>query len=220
MTDEWRGSGHLRALLGAALAAGLSCVIAIAALDVPLAVALRSLAPEVRSAIQSAVGACELLFAFGISPYLYGGLLVVAGVVAFRATKSGLVPWALLFVGLSHVTARFVADILKPPFSRLRPFEALGSDGGHDTWFAAVGNSFPSGHAVHFWSLFFPLAVLFPRWTAVLVVLPVLVSAARVAVNDHYLSDVLASAALAALITWAYSIVVLERGSRAATGRG
>jgi membrane-associated phospholipid phosphatase len=109
---------------------------------------------------------------------------------------------------MSHVTARFVADILKPPFSRLRPFEALGSDGWHGRWFAAVGNSFPSGHAVHFWSLFFPLAVLFPRWRVPLVVLPVLVSAARVVVNDHYLSDILASAAIAALVTWAYAVVI------------
>jgi len=212
VTDERAGSGHRRALLVAALAAGASCVVAIVAVDGPLAVALRSLAPEVERGIQSFVGVCELVFAFGISPYLYGGLLLVAGVVAFRATKSRLVPWALLFVGLSHVTARFVADILKPPFSRLRPFEALASEGGHDTWFAAVGNSFPSGHAVHFWSLFFPLAVLFPRWRAALVVLPVLLSAARVAVNDHYLSDVLASASLAALVTWAYAVAVLERG--------
>ena len=212
VTDERAGSGDRRALPVAALAAAASCVIAIVTVDGPLAVALRSLAPETEHRIQSFVGVCELVFAFGISPYLYGGLLVVAGAVAFRATTSRLVPWALLFVGLSHLTARFVADILKPPFSRLRPFEALGSEGWHDTWFAAVGNSFPSGHAVHFWSLFFPLAVLFPRWRTALVVLPLLLSAARVAVNDHYLSDVLASVALAALVTWAYALAVLERG--------
>lgn len=57
---------------------------------------------------------------------------------------------AALAIPLSHVTARFVADILKPPFSRLRPFEAIGSHGWHDTFFAPVGNSFPSGHAAHF----------------------------------------------------------------------
>jgi membrane-associated phospholipid phosphatase len=211
--DDRVGSGHRRVLLAAALAASVACVMAIVTVDGPLAAALRSLGPEATRAIQGFVGLCELLFAFGISPYLYGGLLVLAGVVAFRATRSRLIPWALLFVGLSHVTTRFIADILKPPFSRLRPFEALGPDGWHDTWFAAVGNSFPSGHAAHFWSLFFPLAVLFPRWRAPLVVLPVLLSAARVAVNDHYLSDVLASAAIAALVTWAYAVAVLERGS-------
>jgi membrane-associated phospholipid phosphatase len=39
-----------------------------------------------------------------------------------------------------------------------------------------------------------------------------LISAARIAVNDHYLSDILASAALAAFVTWAYAIAILERG--------
>lgn len=125
-------------------------------------------------------------------------------------------PWALLFVGLSQVTARFAADVLKPLLSRLRPYEALGSDGWHDTWFAAVGNSFPSGHAVHFWSLFFAVAVLFPRYTVPLAILPVLVSVARIAVNDHYLSDVIASVALAAFVTLAYAVAVLERGLKRA----
>ena len=191
-------------------------LVAVFTVDGALTVALASLSSDSRRVIQSFVSVLELLFAFGVSPYLYGALLVIAGLLAFRSTKSGLVPWALLFVGLSHVTARFVADILKPPFSRLRPYEALGTDGWHDTWFAAVGNSFPSGHAVHFWSLFFALAVLFPRYRVPLAVLPVLVSAARIAVNDHYLSDVIASAALAAFVTLAYAVAVLERGLKRA----
>jgi len=81
----------------------------------------------------------------------------------------------------------------------------------HDTWFAPAGNSFPSGHAVHVWSLFFPLVVLFPRSWKPLAVLPVLISVARVAVNHHYLSDVLASAAVAALIAAAYARMILKR---------
>jgi membrane-associated phospholipid phosphatase len=136
----------------------------------------------------------------------------VGGVTAFGWARARLMPWALLFVGLTHVTARFLADILKPPFSRLRPYEALGPGGWHDIWFAPVGNSFPSGHAVHFWSLFFPLAVLFPRWRLPLAVLPLLVSAARVAANDHYPSDIFGSVAVAALVTWAYAGSLLERG--------
>ncbi len=210
-------SNHRRVLVIAACAAGALSLGAIAFLDGRLAVALSSLSADSRQASHSLVSLCEVLFAFGISPYLYGVLAVVGGLVTFRSRKDSLLPWALLFVGASHVTARFIADILKPPFSRLRPFEALGTDGWHDTWFAAVGNSFPSGHAVHFWSLFFPLAVLFPKYSVPLLVLPVLVSAARVAVNDHYMSDVLASAALAALVTLAYAVVVLERGVRRAS---
>jgi undecaprenyl-diphosphatase len=207
---------HRRVLLVAASSALTLSLVAVFTVDGPLAVLLASLSSDSRRLIQSFVSVFELLFAFGVSPYLYGALLVIAGLLAFRSTKSGVLPWALLFVGLSHVTARFVADILKPPFSRLRPYEALGTDGWHDTWFAAVGNSFPSGHAVHVWSLFFALAVLFPRYRVSLAVLPVLVSAARIAVNDHYLSDVIASAALAAFVTLAYAVAVLERGVKRA----
>jgi membrane-associated phospholipid phosphatase len=119
---------------------------------------------------------------------------------------------SLVFIGLAHVTARFVAGIMKPPFSRLRPYEVLANGSWQDTWFAPVGNSFPSGHAVHFWGLFFPLVILFPRLWIPLAVLPVLISAARVVVNDHYLSDVIASVAVAAWVTWAYAKAVPGRG--------
>lgn len=63
-------------------------------------------------------------------------------------------------------------------------------------------------------SLFFPLAVLFPRFRVPLAALPVFISAARVAVNDHYLSDAAASAALAAIVTFAFGRMIrpqLER---------
>jgi membrane-associated phospholipid phosphatase len=90
--------------------------------------------------------------------------------------------------------------------------EVLTTGTWQDMWFPPVGNSFPSGHAVHFWSLFFPLVVLFPRYWKQLAVLPVLVSLARVVVNDHYFSDVVASAAVAALVTWAYAKTILARG--------
>jgi len=207
---------HRGLLLLAAVTAAALCLLSIAFIDGPLAIALSSVPRDSARIIQRIVGMFEVSFAFAISPYLYGAVVIVAGLVTVRLKKRSLLPWALLFLGLSHVTARFVADILKPPFSRLRPFEAIGSDGWHDTFFAPIGNSFPSGHAVHFWSLFFPLAVLFPRYQLPLLVLPVLISAARIAVNDHYLSDILASIALAAIVSWAYAIAVLERGVRRA----
>lgn len=203
---------YRRFLLLSALTATVLCALSIALWDGPIAVAASSLTAESRLLVQKFMSACEILFGFGVSRYLYGVLLVTAGLVA-RFMKRGPLSASLLFVGLSHLTARFLADIMKPPFSRLRPFEALDPNGWHDTWFAPVGSSFPSGHAIHFWSLFFPLAVLFPRYWLAWAVLPVLVSAARVAVNDHYLSDTLASAALAALVTWAYASGLLNRGT-------
>ena len=67
------------------------------------------------------------------------GLCVLYPVLPFAFLYSLLVlPWALLFVGLSHITARLLTGILKTPFSRLRPFEALGPDGWRDVWFGAA----------------------------------------------------------------------------------
>lgn len=195
------------------MTAAALCALSVAAIDGPLAIALSSVSPDIKRWIHQGVSLCEVLFGFRVSPFLFGGLLIVAG-LATLPRKRGLLPWAFLFIGLPHVTARFAADILKPPFSRLRPFEAFGQDGWHDVWFASVGNSFPSGHAVHFWSLFFPLAILFPKHRIALVVLPVLISAARVIVNDHYLSDVLASIALAATLTAVFARTLLKRGQR------
>ena len=199
LSTDWR-----RFLLRSAMTAAALSALSIVLGDGPLAVAASSLPAGSRLTVQRFMTACEFVFAFGISRLLYGILLVAAGLAA-RFLERRRLSSALLFIGLSHLTARILAGILKTPFSRLRPFEALDPGGWHDTWFAPVGNSFPSGHAVHFWSLFFPLAVLFPRYRLAFVVLPVLVSAARIAVNDHYLSDTLASAAVAAVVTWAYA---------------
>jgi membrane-associated phospholipid phosphatase len=197
-------------LVRAALAASAFASLSIVVLDGSLAMALSYLPAGAKHAINEGVRMCEWLFGFRISPYLYGGLLILAGVLA-KASKHRTASRWLLFIGLSHVTARFVVGIMKPPFSRLRPFQALGEQGWHDTWFADVGNSFPSGHAAHFWSLFFPLAVMFPRFRIPLAGLPVLISVARVVVNDHYLSDVVTSVAVAALVTSAYAKRILKR---------
>jgi membrane-associated phospholipid phosphatase len=201
---------HERMLVRSALVAFALVPISILALDGPLAMKMSSLPTEARRAITQGVVLCEWLFGFRVSPYLYGGLLILAGAVA-KARRQTTVARLLVFTGLAHVTARFLSAVMKPPFSRLRPYEALAGNPWQDTWFAPIGNSFPSGHAVHFWSLFFPLIVIFPRLWIPLAILPILISAARVAVNDHYLSDVIASAAVAALVTYAYARTLLSR---------
>lgn len=203
-------------LLRSGLIAAALALLSIFLLDGPVALAMSSVPVEAKRAITKSVVMCEWIFGFRVSPYLYGGLLVLAGIAAM-AWKKRPVALSLIFIGMAHLTARLVAGVMKPPFSRLRPFEAFTDNGWHDTWFATVGNSFPSGHAVHFWSLFFPLVLLFPRLWIPFAVLPLLISSARVVVNDHYLSDVIASVAVAALVTWAYAKVILVRRDAALT---
>lgn len=204
--------GHRRVLLRCAATALAVSLLSMATIDGRLALLASTLSAPGRRAIEFGVHVCEIIFAFAITPYLYGLLLISSGMIVQWTSRSKHLASILLFIGFSHVTARFLTDILKPLFSRLRPYETLGDVPWHDTWFAAVGNSFPSGHAVHFWSLFFPLIVVFPRYTAPLAVLPVFISVARVAVNAHYASDVLASAAVAAIVTWAFAMTFLEAG--------
>ena len=204
-------TNHRRFLLLSAAASAVLAVLCIVAVDGRLAVALSSLSPGDKGPFNSFVRLCEVVFAFRISPYLYGVLIVAAGLLTKLSPAARRFSRPLLFVGLTHLTARFLVGILKPPFSRLRPFEALAAGDWHDQWFAPIGNSFPSGHAVHVWSLFFPLAVLFPQYRLAMFVLPVLVSIARVAVNDHYLGDVLTSCAVAALLTLWFGAVMLKR---------
>jgi membrane-associated phospholipid phosphatase len=90
---------------------------------------------------------------------------------------------------------------LKNVFHRLRPFQVIQAGNWDWKFFGDQGSSFPSGHSAHFWGLFFPLLFLFPRYRLPLLIIPVFISIARVGVNDHWCSDVIASAAVAALLT-------------------
>jgi len=134
-----------------------------------------------------------------ITTFLLGAILVVAALVrnAFRhrALRSG----RLFYVGAAQLLCTAIADFAKPPFGRLRPFQALAE--GQDRWFMGPDyGSFPSGHAAFYAGLFLPLALLFPRWAAPLLAVPLLVGAQRIASHDHYASDVGASFLVAAVV--------------------
>lgn len=59
--------------------------------------------------------------------------------------------------------------------------------------------SWPSGHTTTSVAVALALATFFPRWRIPLLVLAVLIGLSRVIVNAHYLSDILAGAAVASL---------------------
>lgn len=178
--------------------------LSIFAIDVPVALAASGLSQAAQLAVSRFTGAIEVIFGFPLSIYASGlAVLALAATLAlhrrFRSTAK-----VMVWIALIQLTTRFAVDVLKPVFDRLRPQEAITDGLLHDRFFAGVGNSFPSGHAAHFWGFFFALALLFPKWWLPLLIVPVLVSAARVIANDHYVSDVLASAAVAAFVTLAY----------------
>jgi membrane-associated phospholipid phosphatase len=139
---------------------------------------------------------------------------VIAALVLFAWRRFRREAWLLLFVGVSHLSTRLIAGVSKNVFLRARPAEAVVQSGWQDRFFIDGGSSFPSGHAAHFWALFFAVALAFPKLRIPAFLLAVFVSVARVAVNDHYASDVLASAAIAALVSYAFARLILPRATR------
>ncbi len=135
----------------------------------------------------------EVISGFPIAKYALTYALLTAGLILFawKSTRSAV--WMLLFIACAQFVTRIAAGTLKGVFERLRPFEVIQAGNWDWKFFSDHGTSFPSGHSAHFWGLFFPLAFLFPRYRIPLLIIPLFISVARVGVNDHWCSDVLAS---------------------------
>jgi len=121
--------------------------------------------------------------------------------------------WATVFllVLLTYLSSIVSASLLQVVVHRPRP-EVLFTPG------AGVSFSFPSLHTATYWSLFWPLALAFPRWRALLLVVPVVIALGRLVLGEHYPSDVWAAiwlvVAWAALWQW-----LLRLGGKRLRGR-
>lgn len=187
-----------RRLLQWCLALVLLTIVSILLIDKPLAGALAPSSRAMESLTGPAMHAIEIAFGFPVSKFLTGAVILALSLVLFAFARFRPAARLLLFVAAAQLTTRLIAGVLKNVFLRSRPFEV-------DTGFFSNGSSFPSGHAAHFWPFFFCALIAFPRWRIPALILAVFVSLARVLVNDHYLGDVLASGAIAAIVTWAYA---------------
>ena len=136
----------------------------------------------------------------GFGQFLLGGVFVVIGLIWLAVRRASYGARALLFTGIVQWATLEAAWQIKEVFGRMRPFQLIEKNDWSHVWFMG-SNSFPSGHNAFFWGLFVPLMYLFPRWRIPLLVVPVFIALARIDENYHFLSDVLASIALACLIT-------------------
>jgi undecaprenyl-diphosphatase len=103
-------------------------------------------------------------------------------------------------VGISGI----VCDIIKPILGRARPIMGLRDGIYGISPFTRLGfawNSMPSGHATTAFALACSLTILYPRGRLLWFIFALLVSASRVMVDAHYLSDVCAGAVLGWLTT-------------------
>ena len=111
---------------------------------------------------------------------------------------------AVLAVGVAHVFYPIVKRCVK----RERPFVV---DPTLQTGMAPLDRfSFPSGHCMTFAAVLVPLGSAFPRFTAVLFVLWLLIAWARIASAHHFMSDVVAGTILGIVIAWPISTRLVQ----------
>jgi membrane-associated phospholipid phosphatase len=196
----------MKHLLPIAAITTLLTIVCIVALDEPFArwIATRETYPRFWNEV---IGYLE--YPLGIEPYKWSGVWVLVGgsVITLAITRLRPAAFAFLAVASVHLLDRNLTLWMKVGFGRLRPSQWL--EKGGDMWFRDGGYSFPSGHITLFASIVFPLAVIYPRARPLLAVVA-FAFCARLAVNAHFLSDVLGGVALTALVTW-LCVVVLRR---------
>jgi membrane-associated phospholipid phosphatase len=151
--------------------------------------------------LQQGTSFLEVISGFPIARYALTYALLTVGLILSASKSTRSAAWMLLFIACAQFVTRITAGALKGVFERLRPFEVIQAGDWDWKFFSGHGSAFPSGHAAHFWGLFFPLAFLFPCYRIPLLIIPLFISVARVGVNDHWCSDVLGSIAIAAAVT-------------------
>ena len=152
-------------------------------------------------------GVAAIEYVIGIEPWKWLGVtILVAGVIGSLAIpRFHRAAPAWLFVASTHLFARNLMLWSKTLTGRLRPTEWLAHHEG--ATFFREGISFPSGHVILVASLVLPIIIVMPRLRA-LAAAVAFVMCARVAVNAHFLSDVLGGLALTALVTWACAAAI------------
>lgn len=189
--------GAPRSVLVAIAASAAATALCIVAIDRPLA---RLLAGYEQSALWDR--GIELLeWAIGLPFFkLFASVALVAGMLVVMAVPRWRVHApAWMVVAGTHVICRFLTVRIKDATGRLRPGEWLAK-GGDDTFWEG-GIAFPSGHVVLFASIVIPLAIVAPR-TRPLLAIAGFVMIARVVVNAHWASDVIAAITLVASVAW------------------
>jgi membrane-associated phospholipid phosphatase len=171
------------------------CIFSYYYLDIPVAYYSKSLGQHIRYFFNT-------ITYFGDSKwYLTGsGILFVY----FRYIRKNA-RWSdkLLFVFVSIALSGLLADLIKYTLGRYRP-KMLFQDGlyGFVLLHADYGmTSFPSGHANTIAALALALYWLFPRYGLLYLCIAVLVSASRVIIDAHFLSDVVVGAYLGIVMT-------------------
>jgi membrane-associated phospholipid phosphatase len=194
----------------------LSIVLSILFVDAPLARWTATLDPTLRAI-------CARLTTLGDSKwYLVPlGIAVPALYFASRnaatsdaAARLRLFMRAAAFIFLAIALSGLAADLLKIFFGRARPPLLLGGQEGAWRPFSlkAKFHSFPSGHADTVFALAAALGLFLPRLRSAFFAYALVIAATRVAIDAHYLADVVAGGAFGIVSTYFLRDAALRRG--------
>lgn len=191
----------MRRLLLVSLVGAIVTALCIVTIDQPLArwLATRDTWPALWN---DTIAVLE--YPLGIVPWKWTGICVlVAGSLATLAiTRLRSYAAVFLIVTLTHLLARHASLWGKTFTGRLRPSQWLTLEGDTgSTFWRDGGFSFPSGHVLLFASIVLPIVIVYPR-ARPLYAIVVFVMIARVAVNAHFVSDVVGGLAVTAALTW------------------
>lgn len=137
-----------------------------------------------------------------------GILLFLAGKYGFSGRRPvALSNWmasAFFFIFASVALSGIAANVIKVIVGRGRPklLDQTGLTGFHPFTLDGAFHSFPSGHTNTAFALAIAISFLIPRWRGGLLALASVVGFSRIAVDAHFLSDVIGGAALAVPTTW------------------
>lgn len=190
----------MRRLLEVALVSAILAALSIVVFDQPLArwIATRDTYPALWN---DTIAVLE--YPLGIVPWKWTGIcvLVAGSLVTLAVTR--LRPYAAVFsiVTLTHLLARHASLWVKTFTGRLRPKQWLEAGEPSSTFCYDNAYSFPSGHVLLFASIVLPIVVVYPRARPLLAIVAFVI-AARIAVNAHFASDVLAGLSITCVFTW------------------
>jgi membrane-associated phospholipid phosphatase len=120
--------------------------------------------------------------------------------------------WAAAFLFAVIALSGILTNLIKLIVGRSRPHEFL-ADGFYEfsPWHLDADlRSFPSGHTTTVFALAFGIAMIRPAWRVPAFALAIVISATRIIINAHYLSDVIGGMVVA-LVTAICLKLVCER---------
>jgi undecaprenyl-diphosphatase len=147
-----------------------------------------------------------------LSDWWVRSLLVIAiGLAADLASRRRF-PLAAVLAATSYLVATLLADVLKAATNRPRP--SVADPTIHPLIAVPGSNSLPSGHAAGAFAAALAVGLVHPRLRWPLLLLAGLIALSRVWLGVHYLTDVIAGAALGCAVAYAAFRIAAIIGAR------